>query len=130
MRAPLWISARTAEWCRGALAASQSAIRAGDTLHATGTTGETADETYSDESNGNPPNAQGIHQTIDVPPGDCALVELPFAEPGTCPFVTHTFSDERWTDPVCISNWPTRWKRREKPCAGRGRPGATSPNAA
>jgi cytochrome P450 len=36
---------------------------------------------------------QGMHQTIDVPPGDGALVELTFAEPGTYPFVTHKFSD-------------------------------------
>jgi nitrite reductase (NO-forming) len=45
------------------------------------------------ESDGYPPNAQGMHQTIDVPPGDGALVELTFAEPGTYPFVTHKFSD-------------------------------------
>ena len=45
------------------------------------------------ESDGYPPNAQGMHQTIEVPPGDGALVELTFAEPGTYPFVTHKFSD-------------------------------------
>jgi nitrite reductase (NO-forming) len=45
------------------------------------------------ESDGYPPNAQGMHQTIAVPPGDGALVELTFAEPGTYPFVTHKFSD-------------------------------------
>jgi nitrite reductase (NO-forming) len=45
------------------------------------------------EADGYPPNAQGMHQTIDVPPGDGALVELTFAEPGTYPFVTHKFSD-------------------------------------
>ena len=45
------------------------------------------------EASGYPPNAQGMHQTIDVPPGDGALVELTFAEPGTYPFVTHKFAD-------------------------------------
>lgn len=45
------------------------------------------------EAEGYPPNAQGMHQTINVPPGDGALVELTFAEPGTYPFVTHKFSD-------------------------------------
>jgi nitrite reductase (NO-forming) len=45
------------------------------------------------ESDGYPPNAQGMHQTIQVPPGDGALAELTFAEPGTYPFVTHKFSD-------------------------------------
>ena len=45
------------------------------------------------ESDGYPPNAQGMHQTIALPPGDGALVELTFAEPGTYPFVTHKFSD-------------------------------------
>ena len=45
------------------------------------------------EAEGYPPNAQGMHQTIEVPPGDGALVELTFAEPGTYPFVTHRFSD-------------------------------------
>jgi len=45
------------------------------------------------ESDGYPPNASGMHQTIDVPPGSGALVELSFAEPGTYPFVTHKFSD-------------------------------------
>ncbi len=45
------------------------------------------------EAEGNPANAQGMHQTIDVPPGDGALVELTFAEPGMYPFVTHSFVD-------------------------------------
>jgi nitrite reductase (NO-forming) len=45
------------------------------------------------EADGNPANAQGMRQTIEVPPGDGALVELTFAEPGTYPFVTHKFSD-------------------------------------
>jgi len=45
------------------------------------------------EASGFPGNAQGMHQTIDVPPGDGALVELTFAEPGTYPFVTHKFAD-------------------------------------
>ncbi len=45
------------------------------------------------EPSGSPKNAQGLHQTITVPPGDGALVELTFAEPGTYPFVTHKFSD-------------------------------------
>ena len=45
------------------------------------------------ESDGYPGNSMGMHQTIDVPPGSGALVELTFAEPGTYPFVTHKFSD-------------------------------------
>jgi nitrite reductase (NO-forming) len=45
------------------------------------------------EAEGHPANRMGMHQTIDVPPGDGALVELRFAEPGTYPFVTHRFSD-------------------------------------
>ena len=45
------------------------------------------------EADGNPANGQGMRQTIDVPPGDGALVELTFAEPGTYPFVTHRFCD-------------------------------------
>ncbi|MFI5262173.1 MAG: multicopper oxidase domain-containing protein [Candidatus Limnocylindrales bacterium] len=45
------------------------------------------------EASGYPGNAQGMHQTIEVPPGDGALVELTFAEPGTYPFVTHKFAD-------------------------------------
>lgn len=45
------------------------------------------------EADGNPANRQGMRQTIDVPPGDGALVELTFAEPGTYPFVTHKFAD-------------------------------------
>lgn len=35
----------------------------------------------------------GPGQTIDISPGDGALVELTFAEPGTYPFVTHKFND-------------------------------------
>jgi nitrite reductase (NO-forming) len=45
------------------------------------------------EADGHPANRQGMRQTIDVPPGARALVELTFAEPGTYPFVTHKFSD-------------------------------------
>jgi nitrite reductase (NO-forming) len=45
------------------------------------------------EADGYPANAMGMHQTIDVPPGSGALVELTFAEPGSYPFVTHKFSD-------------------------------------
>ena len=45
------------------------------------------------EAEGHPANRMGMHQTIDVPPGDGALVELRFAESGTYPFVTHRFSD-------------------------------------
>ena len=45
------------------------------------------------ELDGNPANGQGMRQTIEVPPGGGALVELTFAEPGTYPFVTHKFSD-------------------------------------
>jgi nitrite reductase (NO-forming) len=45
------------------------------------------------EADGNPANAQGMRQTIEIAPGGGALVELRFAEPGTYPFVTHRFSD-------------------------------------
>ena len=45
------------------------------------------------EADGNPANRAGMRQTVDVPPGGGALVELTFAEPGTYPFVTHRFSD-------------------------------------
>ena len=45
------------------------------------------------EADGNPANRSGMRQTIDIPPGDGALIELTFAEPGTYPFVTHRFSD-------------------------------------
>ena len=45
------------------------------------------------EAEGNPANVRGMHQTITVPPGDGALVELTFAEPGKYPFVTHKFND-------------------------------------
>jgi nitrite reductase (NO-forming) len=45
------------------------------------------------EAEGHPANARGMHQTINVPPGDGALVELTFAEPGKYPFVTHKFND-------------------------------------
>ena len=45
------------------------------------------------EADGNPANVEGMRQTIDVPPGDGALVELRFAEPGSYPFVTHKFAD-------------------------------------
>jgi nitrite reductase (NO-forming) len=45
------------------------------------------------EAEGNPANVRGMHQTINVPPGDGALVELTFAEPGKYPFVTHKFND-------------------------------------
>lgn len=45
------------------------------------------------EPEGFPANAMGMHQTITVPPGDGALVELRFAEPGQYPFVTHKFND-------------------------------------
>ncbi|MEO8571679.1 MAG: multicopper oxidase domain-containing protein [Chloroflexota bacterium] len=45
------------------------------------------------EPEGFPANGMGMHQTITVPPGDGALVELRFAEPGKYPFVTHKFND-------------------------------------
>ena len=45
------------------------------------------------EPEGNPANRMGMHQTIVVPPGDGAMVELTFDEAGTYPFVTHKFSD-------------------------------------
>lgn len=45
------------------------------------------------EADGNPANRTGMRQTIEIPPGDGALVELTFAEPGTYPFVTHRFCD-------------------------------------
>lgn len=45
------------------------------------------------EPEGNPANRVGMHQTIMVPPGDGAMVELTFDEAGTYPFVSHKFSD-------------------------------------
>ena len=45
------------------------------------------------EAEGNPANRQGMHQTVAVPPGDGAMVELVFDEPGSYPFVSHKFSD-------------------------------------
>ena len=45
------------------------------------------------EPEGNPANRLGMHQTIAVPPGDGAMVELVFDDPGSYPFVTHRFSD-------------------------------------
>ena len=45
------------------------------------------------EPEGFPANALGMHQTMTVPPGDGALVELKFAEPDKYPFVTHRFND-------------------------------------
>ncbi|MGZ8437752.1 MAG: multicopper oxidase domain-containing protein [Candidatus Limnocylindrales bacterium] len=45
------------------------------------------------EPEGNPANRMGMHQTITVPPGDGAMVELVFDEPGSYPFVTHKFND-------------------------------------
>ena len=45
------------------------------------------------EPEGNPANRMGMHQTVEVPPGDGAMVELRFPEAGTYPFVTHSFRD-------------------------------------
>jgi nitrite reductase (NO-forming) len=45
------------------------------------------------EPEGNPANRMAMHQTIGVPPGDGALVELTFDAAGTYPFVSHRFSD-------------------------------------
>jgi nitrite reductase (NO-forming) len=45
------------------------------------------------EPEGYPANRMGMHQTIVVPPGDGAMVELVFDAPGTYPFVTHKFND-------------------------------------
>jgi nitrite reductase (NO-forming) len=45
------------------------------------------------EPEGNPANRLGMHQTIAVPPGDGAMVELVFDEPGSYPFVSHKFND-------------------------------------
>ncbi|HEX5570214.1 MAG TPA: multicopper oxidase domain-containing protein [Ktedonobacterales bacterium] len=42
---------------------------------------------------GNPANLQQGNQTITVPPGGGAVVELTMSEAGTYPFVTHSFMD-------------------------------------
>lgn len=45
------------------------------------------------EPDGNPANAQGLHQTVEVLPGGGAVVELTIPEPGRYPFVTHKMND-------------------------------------
>ena len=45
------------------------------------------------EPSGSPKDRMAMHQTVMVPPGDGALVELTFSEPGDYPFVTHRFTD-------------------------------------
>lgn len=46
--------------------------------------------TYAD---GNPANQQVGNQTITIPPGGAAMVELTIPDPGGYPFVTHSFAD-------------------------------------
>jgi nitrite reductase (NO-forming) len=45
------------------------------------------------ELDGNPDNALGMRQTVDIAPGGGALCEIVFDEPGRYPFVTHKFND-------------------------------------
>lgn len=45
------------------------------------------------EQDGNPANAQGTHQSVEVLPGGGALVELTIPEAGKYPFVTHKMND-------------------------------------
>lgn len=45
------------------------------------------------EQDGNPANASGLHQSVEVLPGGGALVELTLPEPGQYPFVTHKMND-------------------------------------
>jgi nitrite reductase (NO-forming) len=45
------------------------------------------------EQDGNPANAQGVHQSVEVLPGGGALVELTIPEAGLYPFMTHRMSD-------------------------------------
>jgi nitrite reductase (NO-forming) len=45
------------------------------------------------EQDGNPANAQGLHQSVEVLPGGGALVELRIPEAGMYPFVTHKMND-------------------------------------
>ncbi|MCA9678801.1 MAG: multicopper oxidase domain-containing protein, partial [Myxococcales bacterium] len=45
------------------------------------------------ELDGNPANALGMRQTVEIAPGGGALCELVFDEPGRYPFVSHRFAD-------------------------------------
>ncbi len=45
------------------------------------------------EIDGNPQNAFGMRQTVDIAPGAGALCEIRFREAGRYPFVTHKFND-------------------------------------
>ncbi len=45
------------------------------------------------ELDGNPDNAMGIRQTVDIPPGGGAMCEIVFDEPGSYPFMSHRFAD-------------------------------------
>jgi nitrite reductase (NO-forming) len=45
------------------------------------------------EQDGNPANAQGLHQSVEVLPGGGALVELTIPQSGQYPFVTHKMND-------------------------------------
>jgi nitrite reductase (NO-forming) len=45
------------------------------------------------EQDGNPENAQGLHQSVEVLPGGGALVELRIPERGMYPIVTHKMND-------------------------------------
>jgi nitrite reductase (NO-forming) len=47
-------------------------------------------DTYAD---GNPANHQQGNQTITIPPGGGYVVELTIPDPGSYPFVTHSFAD-------------------------------------
>ncbi|MCA9664198.1 MAG: multicopper oxidase domain-containing protein [Myxococcales bacterium] len=45
------------------------------------------------ELDGNPSNAVGMRQTVDISPGSGAICEITLREPGSYPFVTHKFND-------------------------------------
>lgn len=45
------------------------------------------------ELDGNPKNALGMRQTVEIAPGGGVLCEIVFDEPGRYPFVTHKFND-------------------------------------
>ena len=47
-------------------------------------------DTYAD---GNPANHMQGNQTITIPPGGGYVVELTIPDPGSYPFVTHSFAD-------------------------------------
>jgi nitrite reductase (NO-forming) len=45
------------------------------------------------ELDGNPANAMGVRQTVEIPPGGGAICEAVFDEPGRYMFMTHRFAD-------------------------------------